>query len=210
MQTCNVEKFDYFTPNEMEFNAECEEVEIVPNFSSPIMNLIEGSFGPFRPSIQKTVPLWLAVFLKRRQRCTVVVPEWMVKEKLEEVLEREREDEQGFQPLPYHYFEMSELLFKEAKDDVVDLHLVREKLKDISSVRRNKLQVGLRKITASDPVEIANLCSVEIEFIRGFMRSALERFRRHDVAGEAAQARAAEAAQAAAAHARAGAQAKQA
>lgn len=37
----------------------------------------QGDFGPFRPQIATQVPLWLAVALKKRGKCTIRAPEWM-------------------------------------------------------------------------------------------------------------------------------------
>ncbi|KAL8457025.1 hypothetical protein ACS0TY_035019 [Phlomoides rotata] len=37
----------------------------------------EGDFGHFRPQIPTQVPMWLAVALKRRGKCTIRSPEWM-------------------------------------------------------------------------------------------------------------------------------------
>ncbi|MCD7464497.1 DNA replication protein psf2 [Datura stramonium] len=50
------------------------------------LNLISGDFGPFRPQIAAQVPLWLAVALKKRGKCTIRPPEWMSVEKLTQVL----------------------------------------------------------------------------------------------------------------------------
>ncbi|GMP29302.1 hypothetical protein CsSME_00004466 [Camellia sinensis var. sinensis] len=41
------------------------------------LNLICGDFGPFHPQIATQVPLWLAVALKKRGKCTIRPPEWM-------------------------------------------------------------------------------------------------------------------------------------
>ena len=51
-------------PSEVEFLAEKELVQIVPNFSQDRIYLIGGDFGPFIPSMPTAVPLWLAVDLK--------------------------------------------------------------------------------------------------------------------------------------------------
>ena len=89
-------------PAEVEFLAEKESVEIVPNFAHPVMHLIQGrqlfilflfyffilspgDVGPFKPGLVVKVPLWLAVNLRQRQRCRLVTPVWMNVERLEEV-----------------------------------------------------------------------------------------------------------------------------
>ena len=51
-------------PSEVEYLAEKELVQIVPNFSQDRLYLIGGEFGPFIPSMPTAVPLWLAVDLK--------------------------------------------------------------------------------------------------------------------------------------------------
>jgi len=194
--------FSSFTPSEMEFNAECIDIDIVPNFSLRRLQLIEGEYGPFRPSMSMTVPLWVARFLKRRRRCQIVIPDWLKLDKLEELLDEERRDERVFKELPYHYYEISQILFQEAKDDFGgDLHMVREKVRDIHSVRRNKIHNGLSKLRSSAPVELDNIAGAEVCLIQPFMQSTLHRFYRHEQAAQAAKTNAAEAAEAAAAQA---------
>ena len=72
-------------PAEIEFLAEKESIEIVPNFTHGVMHLIQGDVGPFRPGLPVSVPLWLAVNLRQRQRCRMVRPNWMAVDRLEEV-----------------------------------------------------------------------------------------------------------------------------
>ena len=72
-------------PGEIEFLAEKESIEIVPNFTHGVMHLIQGDVGPFRPGLPVSVPLWLAVNLRQRQRCRLVRPEWLAVDRLEEV-----------------------------------------------------------------------------------------------------------------------------
>jgi hypothetical protein len=37
----------------------------------------QGDYGPFFPQIAAQVPLWLAVALKKRGKCTIRPPLWM-------------------------------------------------------------------------------------------------------------------------------------
>ncbi|CAI8016186.1 DNA replication complex GINS protein PSF2 [Geodia barretti] len=64
-------------PAEVEFLAEKEQITIVPNFSENKLYLISGEFGPFNPSMQTRVPLWLAINLRQRQKCHIVPPDWL-------------------------------------------------------------------------------------------------------------------------------------
>ncbi|CAA2998717.1 DNA replication complex GINS PSF2 [Olea europaea subsp. europaea] len=42
----------------LEFLAEDEMIEIVPNMRMDPLNFVSGDFGPFRPQIAMQVPLW--------------------------------------------------------------------------------------------------------------------------------------------------------
>ncbi|RWW28483.1 hypothetical protein GW17_00007040 [Ensete ventricosum] len=44
-------------------------------FSPPVSS---GDFGPFRPNIASEVPLWLAVALKKRGKCDIRAPDWII------------------------------------------------------------------------------------------------------------------------------------
>ena len=50
-------------PSWIEFQAETELVKIVPNFTEPIIYLLQGDFGPFKAGIPVSVPLWLGLSL---------------------------------------------------------------------------------------------------------------------------------------------------
>lgn len=38
---------------------------------------VQGDFGPFEPRVQTDVPLWVALQLRKKQKCTVVWPLWL-------------------------------------------------------------------------------------------------------------------------------------
>lgn len=48
---------------------------------------VQGDFGPFRPQIATQAPLWLAVALKKRGKCTIRAPEWMSVGEFEEIIQ---------------------------------------------------------------------------------------------------------------------------
>jgi hypothetical protein len=93
------------------------------------------------------VPLWLAVALKKRGKCTIRTPDWMTVDRLTQVLDAERESPKEFQPLPFHYIEISKLLFDHARDDISDAYLVRSLIEDIRDVRFHKVETGLETIS---------------------------------------------------------------
>lgn len=68
-----------------------------------------------RPQIPTQVPLWAAVALKAKAKANILAPPWMETDALEDTLAQERASNE-FQPLPFHYIELSAALFKHAPD----------------------------------------------------------------------------------------------
>ncbi|TVU37063.1 hypothetical protein EJB05_19030 [Eragrostis curvula] len=182
-----------FSPSEVEFVAEDEIVEIVPNIRMDALNMIcvrprltshspaPGDFGPFSPQIPSKVPLWLAVALKKRGKCTIRTPDWMTVDRLTQVLDAERESPREFQPLPFHYIEISKLLFDHARDDISDAYLVRSLIEDIRDVRFHKVETGLETISGrTHAVKLKNLSAMEVNIVRPFMVRTLQAFYKHD------------------------------
>ncbi|KAM4093997.1 hypothetical protein ACB094_06G161300 [Castanea mollissima] len=135
-----------FSAEEVEFIAEDEMVEIVPNLRMDALNFVCGDFGPFFPQLATQVPLWLAVALKKRGKCTIRPPQWMSVEKLTQVLEAERDSQRVFEQLPFHYVEISRLLFDHARDDIPDVYMVRSLIEDIRDVRFHKVETNLESL----------------------------------------------------------------
>ncbi|XP_010252459.1 PREDICTED: DNA replication complex GINS protein PSF2 [Nelumbo nucifera] len=170
-----------FSAAEVEFLAEDEMVEIVPNMKMGPLNFICGDFGPFRPQIATEVPLWLAVALKKRGKCTIRPPQWLSVEKLTQVLEAERDSPREFQPLPFHYVEISRLLFDHARDDIPDVYMVRSLIEDIRYVRFSKVESGLETISGrTHAVKLKNLSAMEVNIVRPFVVRTLQAFYKHD------------------------------
>ncbi|KAJ7975805.1 DNA replication complex GINS protein PSF2 [Quillaja saponaria] len=170
-----------FSAEELEFVAEDEIVEIIPNLRMEPLNLICGDFGPFFPQIVTQVPLWLAVALKKRGKCSIRSPEWMSVEKLTQVLEAERDSQEMSDQLPFHYVEISRLLFDHARDDIPDAYMVRSLIEDIRDVRFHKVESDLEAFSGRTvAVKIKNLSAMEVNIVRPFIGRALQAFFKHD------------------------------
>ncbi|KAL5704722.1 DNA replication complex GINS protein PSF2 [Ranunculus cassubicifolius] len=169
-----------FSSEEVEFLAEDEMVEIVPNINMALLEFFCGKFGPFRPQFATEVPIWLAMALKKRGKCTIRPPQWMSVENLTSVLEAERDSEE-FRPLPFHYMEISKLLFDCARDDIPQIYMVKSLIEDIRDVRFHKVESGLQKIeNRTHAVKLANLSAMEANIVRPFMVRSLQAFFKHD------------------------------
>ncbi len=150
-------------PAEIEFLAEKEMVEIIPNFSHGTMHLIQGDVGPFKPGLPASCPLWLAVNFRQRQRCRILRPTWMDVARLEEVRDQERE-EAFFTELPAtHLFVVSNLLLDVATQDIEKADEVRTVLKDIWDLRQAKLRKSVNAFIQSGLLQAKlNNCQVNI------------------------------------------------
>ncbi|KAI8006052.1 DNA replication complex GINS protein PSF2 [Camellia lanceoleosa] len=135
----------------------------------------EGDFGPLHPQIPTQVPLWLAVALKKRGKCTIRPLEWMSVEKLTQVLEAERDSQKTFQRLPFHYVEISRLLFDHARDNIADIYMVRSLIEDIKDVRFHKIGTGLEVISQrTAALKLEHLTAMEVNIVRPFVVRALQ------------------------------------
>jgi GINS complex subunit 2 len=164
------------THEELEFVAEEELVSIVPSFSAGRLNLLAGDVGPFRAQIPVSVPLWAAIALRAKGKAAILPPDWMDVARLEEVLKAERSAE-GYQELPFHYIELATVLLKHAGDAFGER---RQKVQDlfetIRSVRFAKLERGLRTLDGTQlAIKLTNVCAMELNVLRPFTLTALNR-----------------------------------
>ncbi|CAM9393999.1 unnamed protein product [Ectocarpus sp. 13 AM-2016] len=163
------------TAAELEFIAEDALIEIVPKFKHGPLHLIQGDFGPFVPQARAKVPLWLAITLKKRQKCQIACPSFMSVGYLEQVLRREREDAAVFTPLPHHYLEIASLLLNTASDDIEEPDRVRTLLEDVENVRRAKMYEGMGSAAqeVQQAVKVNDLGAMELLPVRSFFAEAL-------------------------------------
>ncbi|KAI9025827.1 Psf2-domain-containing protein [Phycomyces nitens] len=165
-----------FTPQEVEFLSGNEMLTIIPTQRINELDLIQKSVGPFRPPLQSKVPLWLAILMKKQQKCTIVCPEWLTVECLKDRLEEE-ENDADFSKLPFHYMEMAQLILENARDDVPNSEQVRTLLKDLRETRQAKSRVGLAELD-DNWLGMNNMSLMEINEIRPFFTRAYDQIRR--------------------------------
>jgi len=136
-----------WTPLENEFLAENELIEIIPNFSCPKRDFIQGSFGPFYPNRVIAVPLWLATTLKKSKKCSIKLPPWMQEGELRNILEQEKVHETFYHGLPFYYREISKMIFD--VDSSCEQKQTRVLLQDIEDVRESKTKKGMKQLQSS-------------------------------------------------------------
>ncbi|RAK99166.1 DNA replication protein PSF2 [Aspergillus ibericus CBS 121593] len=81
------------TPPEISFLAEMEMVTILPRQRLEGLELLGGPVEPLLPPRRASLPLWLALLLKRQRRANILPPPWLHPESLELILEIETKDD---------------------------------------------------------------------------------------------------------------------
>ncbi|KAL7509932.1 hypothetical protein ACHAXN_007189 [Cyclotella atomus] len=175
------------------FLAGDESISIIPSFSHPNpLGLISGTVGPFRAGMDTSVPLWLAVMLRKRKLARIIPPHWMDVEVLKEVLRFERDPrEANFSPLlPFRHAEISQSILMACKAgggdcEIVDGDKIKLLLEDIATVRMDKIRKNVHTLSSQllsrssrvQPIiDVTNIGSLEMHAVKSFV---VESFRMH-------------------------------
>ena len=176
------------TLNDLEFVAEETDVFIMPKLSMPLLPLpSREAVGPFRDGafgsyiglinllagVPLSVPLWLALALKKQRKCVILSPEWLKHDALADLLAKERKAADGLTELPFHFFEVAHLLITYAAEDLTAADRVRSLVDDLDNVRRQKIEISFHKLLEvrgrtmdNSAVPILNLCAIEANRMR--------------------------------------------
>ncbi|CCJ31195.1 unnamed protein product, partial [Pneumocystis jirovecii] len=166
-----------FTPSEIAFIAESSLIEIIPLQTMDALPLIGENIPQFNPPHRVTVPLWMAVFLKRQKRANILPPSWLSQEILQDFLDEENKPGNGFSPLPLQWLEISNILLEVASDDMDQPDLIRRLLRDLRETRQGKTRQGLSSLNETH-LQMDNLGSMEINEIRPFFAKSMDQMRR--------------------------------
>ncbi|KAL3098922.1 hypothetical protein niasHT_024677 [Heterodera trifolii] len=151
-------------PSLCEFFAENELIRIVPNFNDRTVHLFCGDFGPFEAGAPVTVPFWLAMLLKRRRKCTIIPPDWLSVDELKRMIVAEAE-QRAFAPIPECFFELSNLLMLNAREDVEQYEQLKTLVKDLWDKREAKMRTSTIKFLGQYEIghaQLDNLTRMEI------------------------------------------------
>jgi GINS complex subunit 2 len=90
--------------------------------------------------------------------------------------------------LPYHWFEIAEMLLNDAADDVGEADRIRQLLRDIREVRLSKMRKGLDALSGDgEGVRLDGVGAMELSESRGFVLGVVDGLRK--VGGSKEQAR---------------------
>lgn len=163
-------------PSEIEFLAEKKLVSIVPNFTFGEIHLISGKIGPFKAGLPVKVPIWLAVDLKKQQKCRILPQEWMDVEKLNEVKDIEKQSKLFTKMPSEHYMEEAQMILNAAPDDIVDVDDIRTSVKDLWDCRISKLRTSVIEFVqnAGTYAKLDHLTQMEMLSVRPLLPDALD------------------------------------
>ncbi|KAL1302620.1 hypothetical protein AAFC00_002991 [Neodothiora populina] len=88
------------TPAEVAFICEMEMVTVIPRQRLDTLELLGGPTQPLNPPFPTSLPLWLALLLKRQRRANISPPAWLSPSALSAILEIEVEHDEAFSPPP--------------------------------------------------------------------------------------------------------------
>jgi GINS complex subunit 2 len=90
--------------------------------------------------------------------------------------------------LPYHWFEISEILLDAASDDLVDADKIRQLLRDIREVRLAKMRKGVEVLSGEgDGVRLDGVGAMEVSESRGFITGVMDGLRKIGASKEQAR-----------------------
>lgn len=167
-----------FSAEEVAFFAGEQVVTIQATAQLPALQLMDGEIAEISALRQEQVPLWLALWLKRRGKCRIITPDWLEPSTLEATLADERRSPGRFAPLPYHYLEMAYELLNAAEDDLEEPNRIRVALADLEDTRRSKVARGLKSIDQNvHYIKLPDVSATELNCIRGVATGALNALR---------------------------------
>jgi len=170
-------------------------IDIVPNFSykAPLTFLVtQTNVGPFYAGVNTSVPLWMAIYLRKRNRCRIVAPEWMSVDHLKAVLAFESTKDTFSTQLPFHYKEISRTILQTCgagrsqvhasggeSEELPHAEQIRVLLEDISTVRMDKIRRSVHELSAVNMrstkpivIDVTGMGSTEMVTVKPFLERA--------------------------------------
>ena len=153
------------------------ELQIVPKFSMDRLDFVGDCYGPFYPNYPIRVPLWLALYLRETNACTISPPAELTVDFLRNVLKREAESDNGHEAVSPEFFDVARQLLRFASADVPDAVEVHRLINELESCRATKIQHSVGALTRSQfpppAMYFAAFATGEVETLRATFLAAL-------------------------------------
>lgn len=169
-----------FLPSEIFFLGEDEEIEILSLRKLTELQLIGLKTPKLDARRYSKVPLWLALLLKKQNRCKIVMPSWLEQSYLKEAYDEEVSARHRFSDkLPWHWLEIGHALLDAAADDVErgSPSEIRSMLQDLREIRQAKARSGIRQLNESH-IQMDNLGHMELNELRPFICGVMDQLRK--------------------------------
>jgi GINS complex subunit 2 len=163
----------WLTPTEVDFLLEDEHIEIVPHFGyNDKLYFISGDVGPFKANIKASVPLWLALNIRKSGLCKLIAPEWFNAVKLAGWVEDEKKHE-ALVNVPENMFHVARALLSAAPEDFPNSEILRRCIQVLSEIRHQKILKSFGEFSYDDAYKLP-MDVTEANEIRPFLYSALD------------------------------------
>jgi len=128
------------------------------------------------------VPLWLALTLRSKRRCTIQPPQWMNAEHLAGLVVRESGVDEPVHEVPPFYVEVGRALLAHARADFgLSADAVEESLGELQLVRWHKLQRDIGELAQVKEPWLTlspHLAESELHLVRPFLLGTVDRLQR--------------------------------
>ncbi|KAI5807854.1 hypothetical protein DFH27DRAFT_285106 [Peziza echinospora] len=182
--------------------AETLSITILPLVPLPALPLITHPIPAMHPPHRATVPLWLALLLKKQGKAHIIPPPWLTTDNLNQLIKWEVENPGRFgEGVPWRWVELGEVLCEAAEDDLVAAsgggqaglgaegeRDVRVLLRTLREVRWSKAREGLRGLEATY-LQMNALGHLEISELRPYAKAVVDNLRLITASKEEAKAR---------------------
>lgn len=166
-----------FSTEEINFLAEQEPLTILPRYTMSGTRLIGAKLPDLKALQREQVPAWLALVLKKQNKCNVVIPSWLGVTFLKQRYDEEISQPNQFSALPWHWLPLSKLLLDKCTDDFTEPpHEIRSLLQDLREVRQLKARKGIKELN-DEYLQLDGLSLMEINEIRPFIIQSTDQLR---------------------------------
>ncbi|CAD5211455.1 unnamed protein product [Bursaphelenchus xylophilus] len=159
-------------PEECEFLAEEVPLQVIPNFTTEEpQEFFCGLVGPFEAGIPVELPLWMALYLRRRHKVKLVPPPWLTVDELKRMVYEEK-NAPGFTKIHPHFFEISRILISKAAHDITEHDQMMPLVRDMWDHRTAKMRTLTTKFlgqTSQNHLRLDNITKLECCLARLFM-----------------------------------------
>ena len=173
---------------QLEYLSSKELVTIIPKFKMKTLQLLTGTFGPFMSNVPIEVPLWVAVFLRKRGKCKIQLPQWMTVENLSEMIQAQRNSPK-FIYIHFYYQIIAQQLLRCAHEDFKASSLIQTLLSELQSIRHDKFRNSLQSLQPNVVYSLKNLSHMELNTFRPHLLETLNEISTLRRSGQIAKAR---------------------